>query len=1568
MSQRDNSLSSTLGDGFEMPWPAFAKPRIGNGDTEAEDSDSDCSAAMELDTARSGTRGEQSSRTQPWRGKASDRDIDSSSDLSSEEEGLSDDQDDSGIDDNSPTVEGPPNHRPHRWRSRPPLLPQRMASFVSTVSGATRLSLEITSLFWEAIFDTIAESTSSGLWLGSAAWDEARTIALAVAGVFSPLSSLNPRIISRIVSSSTAAGYSVVNQSLTAAESLLEGGFTLYTKAVNMSLHAAGEYVRFIDAVFGSTDTSRVLASFVHMCRREAVEKNPEIQALIKEHGLVGFVSQLLKTIAAWICLQVVTHGRQRAYRMDLVHTNIGAKAVFCPRRFIDSDGKPLQPAGASTSAALAAAGRASSTRLWESRSPRIRVSGIDSVQSPPSQNGLLAVMPNEGATPLDSAAGNEMHSHMHAQTNRKFSSREHIGFTMASATSASTPAAAAASAPVPSVQRSSFLLMSNDDEYSGSSDDDDSVYYALSDQEASHRDPEWDQRLIEALRNLSIQKTRQRQQKMKQQQEDNEPDTDMDMSMDVDVDPDLAGAAAKHPETISRSASKSSLWNTLTKMREAAAAAAAITGTGANADESTNSASSGSSSGSESPSSSSPAIPSVLHNGCLLPALESAPASLVSSPQFPVTPDAGLFRGSVLHRARTASGALDPDWQQSNGAAPGFSKRPGMISLTRLQVLPDAENIELLDGIPPSVVHEASDPMSASTGSNWMQQEFPRKPLLVNLARFISIASSAYGHSFMKVLGLSHGMIDARALIEDFGDFEVHEQDSSSRRVSLSGSAVSMDQVDCAANAASTAATSGKSQQHSRSPSFSRLPRAQPMSAYHTHSAYNPSRPTSQRQYERRHFRSSRPETPGGPRMPGRRPPVRRLHHRRRPVTDHPNHFSFSQHTGIPLSDLLFSSYVSPIVPGVTRAASAQASAVERELRRKKSGAGLDNIKGKKKKKSRKARSSKDKATAAIDLGDVASSPSTTPPPPPQMPASSAPPASQQQKGWLSAIPVVGTIYNALPSPASAFAAIPILPGVVSRVLGGSADAKDASEPGCIKGQASAESSGAKQAEQQREPTPGQFRRFDRIRQRLVYRNPSIHALVHYIAVDHATRSVVLACRGTLGISDLFVDMICEYETVQLPGHPATRDGQEFRVHSGMWHSALMLSDTSSEVFKEVAEALRLYPEYGLVLTGHSLGGGVASLLTLLWSQPLFDHKDPAASTANLPPTPGSTVGSLRRFVTTDKFGLVSSRPIHCFSFGSPCSTNAALSYYCRGLVTSVANTDDFVTYLSVGACVDILNISAVLGRERGVAEKIVRRFMAAQRDKIGRKLNLFDFDFSKLRAYSYSDDEEDKGDDDDEKGQDKGKSKGYYWWSRATASSAGSDGKADDDGAASSRSGSPLPSRPSKRQKNSQDDGDGKGNTKGKGKDKSKSKSKSQLKADLDDWHWSLVKTLRANMDSEKLYPPGDVFILAMPGDDEVADRRLPKQDAETKQSQTGGVGTANPAQKTSSRSTPSAGEGPSDKAQPVAAAVPVGLFYCPDVTERFSELRFTRNMIAHHLPSTYERRISALIHECL
>lgn len=45
------------------------------------------------------------------------------------------------------------------------------------------------------------------------------------------------------------------------------------------------------------------------------------------------------------------------------------------------------------------------------------------------------------------------------------------------------------------------------------------------------------------------------------------------------------------------------------------------------------------------------------------------------------------------------------------------------------------------------------------------------------------------------------------------------------------------------------------------------------------------------------------------------------------------------------------------------------------------------------------------------------------------------------------------------------------------------------------------------------------------------------------------------------------------------------------------------------SPVKQAVIEALKKHPGFSLVLCGHSLGGGVAALLTLIWSREVTDE-----------------------------------------------------------------------------------------------------------------------------------------------------------------------------------------------------------------------------------------------------------------------------------------------------------------------------------------------------------------------
>lgn len=90
-----------------------------------------------------------------------------------------------------------------------------------------------------------------------------------------------------------------------------------------------------------------------------------------------------------------------------------------------------------------------------------------------------------------------------------------------------------------------------------------------------------------------------------------------------------------------------------------------------------------------------------------------------------------------------------------------------------------------------------------------------------------------------------------------------------------------------------------------------------------------------------------------------------------------------------------------------------------------------------------------------------------------------------------------------------------------------------------------------------------------------------------HFVALDHTYRAVVVSIRGTNSISDIITDLICSNE--------AFATGY---AHGGMKSSAEILCSSLLSTLHNLRER---YPRYTLVTTGHSLGAGVAILLTKL-------------------------------------------------------------------------------------------------------------------------------------------------------------------------------------------------------------------------------------------------------------------------------------------------------------------------------------------------------------------------------
>ncbi|GAA5914180.1 hypothetical protein JCM8208_003931 [Rhodotorula glutinis] len=334
---------------------------------------------------------------------------------------------------------------------------------------------------------------------------------------------------------------------------------------------------------------------------------------------------------------------------------------------------------------------------------------------------------------------------------------------------------------------------------------------------------------------------------------------------------------------------------------------------------------------------------------------------------------------------------------------------------------------------------------------------------------------------------------------------------------------------------------------------------------------------------------------------------------------------------------------------------------------------------------------------------------------------------------------------------------------------------------------------------------------------------------IVNYVAVDHSIKAIVLACRGSLGLSDILTDLTCSYEPIPVPD--ADPSGS-YLVHSGMFCSATVLQ--RGTVHDVIRDALKQFPDYGLVLCGHSLGGGVASLLSILWSTPStaferYAQAVEAQSGHHLVHPPLSTP-----FVTSASSGLPPGRPISCYTYGVPCVASVDLGAYCHGLVISTVHNYDLVPTLSLGVLRDFKAMAMGFYAEQGVSEEIV-----------GRVIGLCQRRFMARRAAR--------------------KAAG----SSSSPAPAPFPGASDDGSESCGPESLTDPAEESRLVPLSNDE-----ISAGRGSNKALEPAYQDpgllghdLVADdleLSNWLWSLRTTIRASSDNEKLYPPGSVYVI--------------------------------------------------------------------------------------------------------
>mmetsp|Transcript_17529 Transcript_17529/g.34463 ORF Transcript_17529/g.34463 Transcript_17529/m.34463 type:complete len:696 (+) Transcript_17529:169-2256(+) len=204
-----------------------------------------------------------------------------------------------------------------------------------------------------------------------------------------------------------------------------------------------------------------------------------------------------------------------------------------------------------------------------------------------------------------------------------------------------------------------------------------------------------------------------------------------------------------------------------------------------------------------------------------------------------------------------------------------------------------------------------------------------------------------------------------------------------------------------------------------------------------------------------------------------------------------------------------------------------------------------------------------------------------------------------------------------------------------------------------------------------------------------------------HFVAVSHISRKVIISIRGTMRPHDVLVDLVCEQEElVSMYDNEKVIEG---RAHQGFMRSAQRLAN---DLHEPVVELLRSNPGYELVVTGHSLGAGVATLLTLLWARmPIFRDRN-----------------------------------IRAFAYGSPCSVSHEIAQapFTRKHITSIIVGDDIVSRLSLRSFQDLQRAMIAMAPASSVSKEEKSQIYASlERSKPEDKL------YSAGRVYMLDSDE---------------------------------------------------------------------------------------------------------------------------------------------------------------------------------------------------------------------------------
>ncbi|CEG63484.1 hypothetical protein RMATCC62417_00618 [Rhizopus microsporus] len=152
-----------------------------------------------------------------------------------------------------------------------------------------------------------------------------------------------------------------------------------------------------------------------------------------------------------------------------------------------------------------------------------------------------------------------------------------------------------------------------------------------------------------------------------------------------------------------------------------------------------------------------------------------------------------------------------------------------------------------------------------------------------------------------------------------------------------------------------------------------------------------------------------------------------------------------------------------------------------------------------------------------------------------------------------------------------------------------------------------------------------------------------------YFVSYDQAHEAVVLGIRGTWSLYDCITDLVCEY-----------RPWRGGLIHSGLLASAQwFFTRIIPQIFLYIGQQ-KTRPISSFIITGHSLGAGTASILTMM----VADHLD-----------------QLRELSNNPDF------KVRCFAYAPVASVSLELCEKYKEFIDSFVCHDDIVARLSYGA-----------------------------------------------------------------------------------------------------------------------------------------------------------------------------------------------------------------------------------------------------------------------------------------